>query len=1106
MAIKKQSNTSTSSKTGIKYVQPTLVLGLGGSGKEVLLRLRQRFFEKYGEVALPAVRYLWLDTDLGNQNVDGKPLDYIKDEVRFKEFEQINLAIPEADYLALFQNRNTKQNLFSWLDPALESLGSVVDGARQIRSLGRLSFFHHAFLNNGIRDHLGKAVDELVSREVRDRMLKEHAVQVGGRLQVILASSLAGGTGSGLFLDLAFLIRDEFRGANPDIIGYFLLPSVFAPDAPHVEALYANAYAALEELEFYSLRKDWRQTEGRMISGADSVHDLRVEWRPGDFRKIPGPPFNVCYLIDNQTRGGGIIGPEQKTDLCDMIAENIFIDFSSEGLAAQKRSVRANLDGQLINPFEYAYLSSEGQVIHRQQFSCRFSTFGVSKIFVPVDYLTNRCAYQLANSLLVSLLTDNEKKAETEESRDKDLGLNIQAIENKLKENNPDLNLRADWMKHYPGLREVFQTKMKKRENAGFHKKFMDKFEIYEKEFEGGELAPLIDLIRSQKSYLQASKQTLQNKVEEWLQAPDCRTLSVIVRLGKLHERLKKHEQHFISARDDSKKNALKAREKMENYLEILLDEELYRRLHYFERQSMFILLRFICTSAAEYFQHKIIEQIHTQAVRFCTEMQNFIGQKIEKNDPSTGETAINYTGLIQQVWMVHEFLKDLKEQVDRNWQSYQRVDSHVIFENLFTPPNDFANYYKLQGGINKQEEDWLKHLSLKRKVSGFLSLPKEREKNGLPALLNDFVAFCRSRFSHLAESQEADAIHMLNRLNRECPQRVTESIKRLVKNGQVWIRPSPLSATDFPVSENYYEAVIWGIAQKGGNVEEYEHFVKTLRPYLQAISSRRRIYPPVDVSHDSVYLYNEYAGIPLMYIARLDEYRKAYKNYYRRHGRSPHIDYNDEKFTDIVILSTEEIQKNIEAQRALLLGVILRVVELKEEEGKFNFYYQDKRSFSSEPIKLGPQRMAVESLVQHEDTTKARIKDEIKIRRDGLAKNVSPWLQYFVTLSCNINGEGFEGIPPGPFPPTWGKEGRTYAPRYPEEHCALSSERDREKEELKKKLGVNEEVLNRLFVEFYEHIDEFSEELPFKDKKLRVLKEDVVEAAISEKNSSAEV
>ena len=44
-------------------IRPTVLIGLGGSGKEVLMRLRRLFYERHGTVGLPITQYLWFDTD-----------------------------------------------------------------------------------------------------------------------------------------------------------------------------------------------------------------------------------------------------------------------------------------------------------------------------------------------------------------------------------------------------------------------------------------------------------------------------------------------------------------------------------------------------------------------------------------------------------------------------------------------------------------------------------------------------------------------------------------------------------------------------------------------------------------------------------------------------------------------------------------------------------------------------------------------------------------------------------------------------------------------------------------------------------------------------------
>ena len=56
-------------------IRPTLYIGLGGTGKEVLLRLRRRFYERFRVRSLPCTQFLWIDTDIRDCDARGDNLD-----------------------------------------------------------------------------------------------------------------------------------------------------------------------------------------------------------------------------------------------------------------------------------------------------------------------------------------------------------------------------------------------------------------------------------------------------------------------------------------------------------------------------------------------------------------------------------------------------------------------------------------------------------------------------------------------------------------------------------------------------------------------------------------------------------------------------------------------------------------------------------------------------------------------------------------------------------------------------------------------------------------------------------------------------------------------
>ena len=118
-------------------------------------------------------------------------------------------------------------------DRLLPSGREVSEGAGQLRLLGRLAFFSGL---QHIYQELAWAKD----------ILGEATGPDSRKLRISIFCSLAGGTGSGMFMDLAILLRKKlFEDAL--ISGYFLLPEIFS-SLSQADRIWANSYAALREL------------------------------------------------------------------------------------------------------------------------------------------------------------------------------------------------------------------------------------------------------------------------------------------------------------------------------------------------------------------------------------------------------------------------------------------------------------------------------------------------------------------------------------------------------------------------------------------------------------------------------------------------------------------------------------------------------------------------------------------------------------------------------------------------------------------------------------------------------------------------------------------
>ncbi|MEK7813644.1 MAG: tubulin-like doman-containing protein, partial [Candidatus Desantisbacteria bacterium] len=354
----------------VKDLSPTVIIGLGGTGKEVMLRLRKKFFEKYGSLsAFPIVSYIFMDTDTTNKFLTTEAKDIISPQIEFEQDEVIDASIERTSRYT--DSLDTYPHIKKWFYPQLKALGDLREGAGQIRPYGRLGFFHRFDV---ISSKIKKACERVTNPANHKIMLDKYGINVNfNNVNIYIVNSLAGGTGSGIFLDVAFLVKHLQQNART--IGFLILPRIFG-DVPRCDA---NGYAALMELDYYSYG-----------------HHFEVEWTPREPLSIPSPPFDYCYLMDGVNETGMTISDKDKSRIFELLSDNIFIDFSMSDFAAFKRGVRINLAQYLQDMFAYVHYTPDGREIMTESFPCRYFSFGLSAISFPLDRVKNACAYKLA--------------------------------------------------------------------------------------------------------------------------------------------------------------------------------------------------------------------------------------------------------------------------------------------------------------------------------------------------------------------------------------------------------------------------------------------------------------------------------------------------------------------------------------------------------------------------------------------------------------------------------------------------------------------------------------------------------------------------------------
>ncbi|MBQ8682971.1 MAG: hypothetical protein IJ518_00460 [Clostridia bacterium] len=270
-----------SSKT-VKAMPPTLLVGLGGTGCEIVGRV----YDLASKEQQKSIQFAFLDTDAN-------------------ELRERKLKAPHAHTVqtsrkitvgqALRDDPEAYNNTFP-INPQLMNK-PLTEGAGQIRAVSKLAF--DMCVREGRLGGLHEAINNLQKLSSDD---------MEQSIRVLIVSTLVGGTGSGILLPVAMYLRnylENYCNKKPIIRAFCVLPEVFFTDKSKTEVeksnLRTNAYATLRELDAFMLRAD-----SKPGSDIRSRFTLKMP-RPGtvgQYEEYEQNPLDYCFLFDAQNING----------------------------------------------------------------------------------------------------------------------------------------------------------------------------------------------------------------------------------------------------------------------------------------------------------------------------------------------------------------------------------------------------------------------------------------------------------------------------------------------------------------------------------------------------------------------------------------------------------------------------------------------------------------------------------------------------------------------------------------------------------------------------------------------------------------------------------
>ena len=294
-----------------------LIVSLGGSGADMCREakglINQNCSSDEDKHKIPErVAYVAFDTAANE-----------KDKVSSRSTGQVKLTDDELTILSdgmlgtLLDpstrefNKSTYPWIYRWLDTGIPALVGQ-NGAGGIRQAGRAMLFLE----------IGKVVDKI--RTAITNLITGTNVE---SLNVYILSGVSGGTGSGTFLDMAYIVRQvanevigagTFKKTNIRILGYLIMPDVnlLNADSKSRPVILRNAGAALQELDHAMRLQEIGDYYDCQYSNTMTV-------------KTDKRPFDYVHLISAKPKGASM--PDNPYQHClDTVAGSILCFVSSQ--------------------------------------------------------------------------------------------------------------------------------------------------------------------------------------------------------------------------------------------------------------------------------------------------------------------------------------------------------------------------------------------------------------------------------------------------------------------------------------------------------------------------------------------------------------------------------------------------------------------------------------------------------------------------------------------------------------------------------------------------------------------------------------------------------
>ncbi|MFZ2958899.1 MAG: tubulin-like doman-containing protein [Candidatus Ozemobacteraceae bacterium] len=396
--------------TGILKINPTLFIGIGSTGVEVLRYLQDMIYDEYLDENCSPFRMVAIaSSENDSQKLAHRYAQTIYVNIKAMSTIRNSVQSPNTDYDRYLQE---------WLPKSVFDHTSFTDGSANMRAVGRLHLWENS---REISRAITQQWDSIKDPTKHQAFLKKLQPRLGqveisrDEANVFVVGSLVGGTCSGMVWEMGYLARNLCSGAcKVKVHGIFTVPDFGQTLNDKNKVLCANSYAALMELNFFAYYDGAR----RPVKPTLCIPNLK---------NLEGTPYNTIYLEScSNNKNLNMIKPDavdrDPEALSAMIATYLFLSVSANAGAAVNAQT---VDGGMVIGPTGAQVKLPDPITGYPR---SFFSFGICSISYPRYRIAKSVACKILEEVLAGYVNSMAQPKSLDSEEEKLVGAARDAI------------------------------------------------------------------------------------------------------------------------------------------------------------------------------------------------------------------------------------------------------------------------------------------------------------------------------------------------------------------------------------------------------------------------------------------------------------------------------------------------------------------------------------------------------------------------------------------------------------------------------------------------------------------------------------------------------